>query len=72
MTAPTINTLSNALLNCSFFSLTMTLRDVYKRQLKSYHKIKKWEPKNIIISHGPCMIGQAKEMLNQEFFWLEK
>ena len=32
-----------------------------KQALKSYHKIKKWEPKNIIISHGPCMIGQAKE-----------
>ena len=43
-----------------------------KQALRSYHKIKKWEPKNIIISHGPCMIGQAKEMLNQAFFWLEK
>ena len=43
-----------------------------KQALRSYHKIKKWEPKNIIISHGPCIIGQAKEMLKQAFFWLEK
>lgn len=43
-----------------------------KQALKSYRKIKKWEAKNIIISHGPCIIGQAKEMLNQAFFWLEK
>lgn len=43
-----------------------------KQALRSYHKIKKWEPKNIIISHGPCIVGQAKEMLKQAFFWLEK
>ena len=43
-----------------------------KQALKSYHKIKKWEPKNIIISHGPCIVGHAKEMLTQAFFWLEK
>ena len=52
--------------------LRMTFLFGKKQALKSYHKIKKWEPKNIIISHGPCMIGQAKEMLNQAFFWLEK
>ena len=43
-----------------------------KQALRSYHKIKKWEPKNIIISHGPFIVGQAKEMLKQAFFWLEK
>ena len=43
-----------------------------KQALKSYQKIKKWAPKNIIISHGPCIIGQAKEMLSHAFSWLEK
>ena len=52
--------------------LRMTFLFGKKQALKSYHKIKKWEPKNIIISHGPCIIGQTKEMLNQAFFWLEK
>ena len=52
--------------------LRMTFLFGKKQALKSYHKIKKWEPKNIIISHGPCIIGQAKEMLKQAFFWLEK
>ena len=52
--------------------LRMTFLFGKKQALKSYHKIKKWEPKNIIISHGPCIIGQTKEMLNQAFSWLEK
>ena len=31
-----------------------------KQALKSYHKIKKWEAKNIIISHGPCIDWTSK------------
>lgn len=43
-----------------------------KTSFEELSQNKEWEPKNIIISHGPCMIGQVKEMLNQAFFWLEK
>jgi len=52
--------------------LRMTFLFSKKQALKSYRIVKKWEPKNIIISHGPCIVGQAKEMLNQAFSWLEK
>ena len=45
----------------------MTFLFSKKQALKSYRIVKKWEPKNIIISHGPCIVGQAKEMLNQAF-----
>ena len=40
--------------------LRMTFLFGKKQALKSYHKIKKWEPKNIIISHGPCISWTSK------------
>ena len=43
-----------------------------KKALESYKKIKEWNPENIIISHGPCFLGNAGENLKQSFFWLEK
>lgn len=43
-----------------------------KKARESYQNIKLWNPQNVIISHGPCQAGNAIELLNQAFYWLEK
>lgn len=43
-----------------------------RKARNSYQNIKLWNPQNVVISHGPCQIGNAIEFLNQAFYWLEK
>jgi hypothetical protein len=42
-----------------------------KRARVTYNKMLGWEPQNIILSHGKCIIGGGQDFLKKSFKWLQ-
>lgn len=38
---------------------------------QSYQQMVAWQAKNIILSHGACIFGNASKKLQEAFFWLD-
>ncbi len=51
--------------------LTFVFGDKVKAR-KSLVTLLSWEPKNIVISHGECVLGEASDFLKSSFSWLQK
>ena len=51
--------------------LRMTFVGRKKEAQASFQVLQNWQPKNIILAHGQCHIGNGEEVLKQAFKWVK-